>query len=60
VMCVSPRYDNFEGAVPCGERVTYSVCGEDTDVSYYHKYDQGVDYVFVDHECYHSVADSIY
>ncbi len=31
-----------------------------SQVGYFHKYQDGVDYVFVDHSCYHSLGKDIY
>jgi starch synthase len=56
-MAISPMYDNFEGLTWCGKTTVWLFHGEH-EVNYYHKWHQisenkGVDYIFVDHPCYH-------
>jgi len=60
VMVVVPRYANYPEAFDTGVRWSFPVFGSDQEVGYFHAYVDGVDYVFVDHGCYHNVADAIY
>ena len=60
VMVVMPRYKNYDGAVDTGVRITFNVMGHPAEVGYFHMHKNGVDTVFIDHQCYHSVADNIY
>eukprot|EP00191_Tetraselmis_sp_GSL018_P001478 CAMPEP_0177599634 /NCGR_PEP_ID=MMETSP0419_2-20121207/13107_1 /TAXON_ID=582737 /ORGANISM="Tetraselmis sp., Strain GSL018" /LENGTH=669 /DNA_ID=CAMNT_0019092399 /DNA_START=189 /DNA_END=2198 /DNA_ORIENTATION=- len=60
VMVVAPRYLNgvtdarYSEAEDTGSRVTFNlgVCGDQT-VGYFHQHTNGVDFVFVDHPCFH-------
>ena len=51
---------NYDGAVDTGVRITFNVMGHPAEVGYFHMHKNGVDTVFIDHQCYHSVADNIY
>ncbi|KAM1407467.1 hypothetical protein ACFX2F_002046 [Malus domestica] len=60
VMVVSPRYQNgtaadrkYSGAVDLETRVKVYCFGGEQEVSFYHEYRAGVDWVFVDHPSYH-------
>lgn len=60
VMVVAPRYDNYPEAFDTGIRRQYPIFGSDQDVGYFHAYIDGVDFVFIDHSCFHHVKESIY
>eukprot|EP00854_Cymbomonas_tetramitiformis_P018456 gene18456-22023_t len=60
VMVVAPRYDNYDNAWETGIRRIFKVFGGDQEVGYFHGYIDGVDFVFIDHPCYHNVKDNIY
>ncbi|CAI9092572.1 OLC1v1027856C1 [Oldenlandia corymbosa var. corymbosa] len=60
VMVVSPRYldggasdKRFSNAVPVREPIKVYCAGGVQEVSFYHEYREGVDWVFVDHPSYH-------
>eukprot|EP00257_Ricinus_communis_P015332 XP_015573219.1 soluble starch synthase 1, chloroplastic/amyloplastic [Ricinus communis] len=60
VMVVSPRYmhgspqdKNFANAVDLNCRIKIYCFGGEQEVSFYHEYRAGVDWVFVDHPSYH-------
>ncbi|THU57393.1 hypothetical protein C4D60_Mb03t03060 [Musa balbisiana] len=59
VMVVSPRYlngvsnKNFANAIDTGVRIKVLCFGGEHEVSFYHEYRAGVDWVFVDHPSYH-------
>lgn len=60
VMVVVPRYANYDDVWDVDCRRTFRVFGGDQMVAYFHCFKDGVDYVFVDHPCYHSWAHNIY
>ena len=60
VMTVVPRYKEYEEAIDTGVRIRLKVLGQDVEVGFFHHYRDGVDIVFVDHNSYHYVRDSIY
>ena len=60
VMTVVPRYKEYEEAIDTGVRTRLKVLGQDVEVGFFHHYRDGVDIVFVDHNSYHYVRDSIY
>ena len=49
VMCVVPLYEKYEGVEDTGVRHSFNVCNGDQEVGYFHRYQDGVDWVFVDH-----------
>ncbi|KAJ7959356.1 Starch synthase, chloroplastic/amyloplastic [Quillaja saponaria] len=60
VMVVSPRYlhgtpkdKNFSSAVDVDRRINVYCFGGVQEVSFFHEYREGVDWVFVDHPSYH-------
>ena len=53
VMVVTPRYEEYEEAFDTGVRQVFRVFNSDTEVGYFHHYKDGVDFIFVDHGCYH-------
>ncbi|KAG5394339.1 hypothetical protein IGI04_024302 [Brassica rapa subsp. trilocularis] len=60
VMVISPRYlngtsadKNYARAKDLGVRVTVHCFGGSQEVSFYHEYRDGVDWVFIDHQSYH-------
>ncbi|BDA42851.1 Granule-bound starch synthase 2, chloroplastic/amyloplastic [Coccomyxa sp. Obi] len=59
-MAVVPRYSNYEEGWETGVRIRLRVMGSDTEVGYFHGYIDGVDYVFVDHACFHGRQNDIY
>ncbi|KAK3284968.1 hypothetical protein CYMTET_7406 [Cymbomonas tetramitiformis] len=60
VMVVVPRYCNYPEAYDTGVRVSYEVFGKAHEVGYFHAFVDGVDFVFIDHPCFHDVAHSIH
>ncbi|KAK9844059.1 hypothetical protein WJX81_003138 [Elliptochloris bilobata] len=59
-MVVAPRYSNYAEGWETGVRVSMRVMSTNVEVGYFHGYIDGVDYVFVDHPCYHGRQDNIY
>jgi len=59
-MAIAPRYENYEGVEFTGVRTRFKVFNADHEVGYYHLYKDGVDYVFIDHPCYHNAGKNIY
>ena len=59
-MTVVPRYKEYEEAIDTGVRIRLNVLGQDVEVGFFHHYLDGVDIVFVDHNSYNYVRDSIY
>lgn len=59
-MVVAPRYSNYAEGWETGVRVSMRVMSADVEIGYFHGYIDGVDYVFVDHPCYHGRQDNIY
>ncbi|XP_010915973.1 soluble starch synthase 1, chloroplastic/amyloplastic isoform X2 [Elaeis guineensis] len=63
VMVVSPRYlngdsdKNFAKAVDVGRRIKIPCFGGEQEVAFFHEYRAGVDWVFVDHFCYHRAGN---
>ncbi|KAL5989388.1 Pentafunctional AROM polypeptide [Asimina triloba] len=59
VMVVSPRYlngvsdDVYSGASDCNCHHKVLCFGGEHEVAFFHEYRGGVDWVFVDHSCYH-------
>ena len=60
VMVVAPRYLNFgpqdrlyDGAFDTQCRIRVGCFGGNHEVGYFHQFKDGVDYVFVDHGCFH-------
>ncbi|MEW5317297.1 MAG: hypothetical protein WDW38_008608 [Sanguina aurantia] len=60
VMVVVPRYGNYADAWETGVRRPLSVFNAIHEVGYFHTFIDGVDYVFVDHPCYHNREKNIY
>jgi len=60
VMAIAPRYDNYPEALDTGVRWQFPIMGGDQEVGYFHAIIDGVDFVFIDHSCFHHVKDSIY
>lgn len=60
VMVVAPRYGEYAEGWETGVRRQMRVFGGDQQVGYFHGYIDGVDYVFVDHPCFHNLGDNIY
>ena len=59
-MVVAPRYSNYAEGWETGVRVGMRVMSSDVEIGYFHGYIDGVDYVFVDHPCFHGRQDNIY
>mmetsp|Transcript_30852 Transcript_30852/g.87251 ORF Transcript_30852/g.87251 Transcript_30852/m.87251 type:complete len:374 (-) Transcript_30852:852-1973(-) len=59
-MVVVPRYGDYENVVSTNVRARFRVFNSDHEVTYYHQYKDGVDYVFVDHSCFHGRGKDIY
>eukprot|EP00884_Botryococcus_braunii_P004523 jgi/Botrbrau1/14071/Bobra.182_3s0018.1 len=53
VMAISPRYEDYAEGWETGVRVHLSVFNTLHEVGYFHGYIDGVDFVFVDHPCFH-------
>ena len=60
VMVVAPRYKPYEDVWETGVRHRVRVMGQDHEYGYFHAFVDGVDFVFVDHNCYMSFGDDIY
>lgn len=60
VMVVVPRYKAYEDVWDTGVRHRVRVTGQDHEYGYFHAFVDGVDFVFVDHNCYMSFGDDIY
>ena len=58
VMVVVPRYEIYNDAWDTDVRVRYRVLGQEFEVGYFHAYVDKVDFVFVDHGCYHGRSGS--
>jgi len=59
-MCISPRYRNYAEGWETGVRLRLRVCGAEVEIGLFHGFLDGVDYVFVDHPCFHAFADKLY
>ncbi len=59
VMVVAPRYEDYKDLNFTGVRRQFSMFGGMQEISYYHAYIDGVDFVFIDHPCYR-VGKDIY
>jgi starch synthase len=60
VMVIAPRYLNgtandrlYDGALDANCRIKVSCFSGTHDAAFFHQYSDGVDWVFVDHPCYH-------
>jgi hypothetical protein len=60
IMVVAPRYENYPDAWETGLRRLFRVMNQDVEVGYFHAFVDGVDYVFVDHPCFHARAKDMY
>lgn len=60
VMVVVPKYGNYSDAQKIGETRRYKVDGQDFEVSYYHAYIDGVDFVFIDGPMFRDFEKNIY
>lgn len=60
VMVVIPRYEDYEESYFTGVSMQYHVFGASQDVSYFHEYRNGVDFVFIDHPCYRNRGNDLY
>ncbi|GAB4816234.1 hypothetical protein N2152v2_003280 [Parachlorella kessleri] len=60
VMVIAPRYKQYDDAWETGVRHRIRVFDAEQEIGYFHAYQDGVDYVFVDHPSYHHWAHEIY
>ncbi|XP_058778811.1 granule-bound starch synthase 2, chloroplastic/amyloplastic [Vicia villosa] len=60
VMIVAPRYGNYAEAHDVGVRKRYKVAGQDMEVTYFHTYIDGVDFVFIDSPIFRNIESNIY
>ncbi|XP_008789825.2 granule-bound starch synthase 2, chloroplastic/amyloplastic-like isoform X2 [Phoenix dactylifera] len=60
VMVVAPRYGNYAEAQEVGVRKRYKVDGQDMEVTYFHAYIDGVDFVFLDSPVFRHIGNDIY
>eukprot|EP01018_Ginkgo_biloba_P038499 Gb_33234 [translate_table: standard] len=60
VMVVVPRYSNYREGCEIGIRKKYKIDGQDMEVSYFHEYIEGVDFVFISSPIFHGFANNIY
>ncbi|TKY50254.1 Granule-bound starch synthase 2 [Spatholobus suberectus] len=60
VMVVAPRYSNYAEAQDTGVLKRYKVDGQDMEVTYFHAYVDGVDFVFIDIPNFRHLQDNIY
>ncbi|PSC74906.1 granule-bound starch synthase chloroplastic amyloplastic isoform X1 [Micractinium conductrix] len=60
VMCIAPRYKIYDDAWETGVRHRMKVWDSDQEVGYFHAYQDGVDYVFIDHPSYQTWGHEIY
>ncbi|XP_020104470.1 starch synthase 2, chloroplastic/amyloplastic isoform X1 [Ananas comosus] len=60
VMVVAPKYGNYAEPQEIGERRRYKVDGQDMEVTYFHAYIDGVDFVFLDSPIFRHIENNIY
>ncbi|XP_049385534.1 granule-bound starch synthase 2, chloroplastic/amyloplastic [Solanum stenotomum] len=60
VMVVAPRYDNYPEPQDSGVRKIYKVDGQDVEVTYFHAFIDGVDFVFIDSHMFRHIGNNIY
>ncbi|WVZ15347.1 hypothetical protein V8G54_012913 [Vigna mungo] len=60
VMVVAPRYSNYAEAQEIGVRKQYKVDGQDMEVTYYHAFIDGVDFVFLDSPNFRNLQNNVY
>ncbi|XP_058773224.1 granule-bound starch synthase 2, chloroplastic/amyloplastic-like [Vicia villosa] len=60
VMIVAPRYGNYAEAHDIGVRKRYQVAGQDMEVTYFHSYIDGVDFVFIESPIFRNLESNIY
>ncbi|KAF8378453.1 hypothetical protein HHK36_029793 [Tetracentron sinense] len=60
VMVVAPRYGNYIEAQETGVRRKYKVERQDVEVTYFHAYIDGVDFVFMDSPMFRQFQSNIY
>ncbi|ONK75440.1 uncharacterized protein A4U43_C03F16860 [Asparagus officinalis] len=60
VMVVVPRYGDYSEPQDLGVRKRYKVDGQDMEVSYFHAYIDGVDFVFIDSPIFRHREKDIY
>eukprot|EP00891_Asterochloris_glomerata_P009947 jgi/Astpho2/9947/fgenesh1_pm.00152_%23_19_t len=60
VMVCAPRYREYAEGWETGVRRIFRIFNSDQEVGYFHGYHDGVDYVFIDHPCFHHLGENIY
>ncbi|KAL8160944.1 hypothetical protein V2J09_012433 [Rumex salicifolius] len=60
VMVVVPKYGDYHEAQRVGELRRYKVAGQDMEVSYFHSYIDGVDFVFIESAMFRGIQSDIY
>ncbi|KAM7278978.1 hypothetical protein ACFE04_006112 [Oxalis oulophora] len=60
VMVVTPMYGNYTDVQDTGVRKRYKVDGQTVEVSYFHAYVDGVDFVFIDCHMFRHMENTIY
>nr|ACC86845.1 starch synthase IIb precursor [Sorghum bicolor] len=60
VMVVIPRYGEYAEARDLGVRKRYRVAGQDSEVTYFHSYIDGVDFVFIEAPPFRHRHNNIY
>ncbi|KAJ8628566.1 hypothetical protein MRB53_021889 [Persea americana] len=60
VMVVAPLYGNYHEAQETGARKRYKVDGQDVEVTYFHAYIDGVDFVFMESPMFRHCQNDIY
>ncbi|CAN5973479.1 unnamed protein product [Sphagnum jensenii] len=60
IMVVAPQYTNYADARETGIWKIYNVSGQDMEVGYFHTFEDGVDFVFINSSIFHAVASNNY
>ncbi|KAG0494726.1 hypothetical protein HPP92_005720 [Vanilla planifolia] len=60
VMVVVPRYGDYSESKDTGVRKRYNVDGQDMEVTYFHAYIDGVDFVFIENSTFWHCQHDIY
>ncbi|CAM6059641.1 unnamed protein product [Sphagnum tenellum] len=60
ITVVAPQYTNYADAWETGIWKIYNVSGQDMEVGYFHTFEDGVDFVFINSSIFHAVASNIY
>lgn len=51
-MVVVPKYSDYQGLTDTGVRAKFNVFNQTQEVRYFHLYQDGVDFIFIDHPCF--------